>query len=201
MNNARYRSNAVYLSISPVSRLKTCMKSGNRIVVTAMSNISLWQFRLLSPPPHLMSLYSPESGVGMKEQGLVADLRRRRALKNRNEREKERKQPSLLRAGYRGWQAKAGLQMPFVKQVEKMRASSSLELRQCCICHPWGVSQWEREELVMVRGSLWALQMLKWEWFIRPSVLSGTWPLSQTRKSARRRQQGRSAGCCGLETS
>lgn len=65
------------------------MKSGHRIVVTAMSNISFCQFWLLSPPPHLMSLYSPESAVGMKGRGLAADLRGRRVLKDGSEREGE----------------------------------------------------------------------------------------------------------------
>ncbi len=156
----------IYLPPLPPSTLH--MKSDHRIAVTAMSNISFCQFWLLSPPPHLMSLYSPESAVGMKGRGLAADLRGRRVLKDGSEREgegcrreKEREQSFLLRASYLGWQAKAGLQMPFVKRVEKKRASSSLELRQCWVCHPWGVSRWEREELVVVRGSLWALQMLK----------------------------------------
>ncbi len=178
MNNATSpRSNFsamlfIYLfPFSPLLRLTTLrMKSGHRIAVTAMSNISFCQLWLLSPPPHLMSLYSPEGAVGMKGRGLAADLRGRRVLKDGSEREgegkdggreKEREQSFLLRGSYLGWQAKAGLQTPFVKRVEKKRASSSLELRQCWVCHPWGVSRWEREELVVVRGSLWALQMLK----------------------------------------
>ncbi len=131
----------IYPPLPPPSTLH--MKSDHRIAVTAMSNISFCQFWLLSPPPHLMSLYSPESAVGMKGRGLAADLHGRRVLKDGSEREgegcrreKEREQSFLLRASYLGWQAKAGLQMPFVKRVEKKRASSSLELRQCWVCHP-----------------------------------------------------------------
>lgn len=97
MNNATSpRSNFsamlfIYLfPSSPLLHLTTLrMKSGHRIAVTAMSNISFCQFWLLSPPPHLMSLYSPEGAVGMKGRGLAADLRGRRVLKDGSEREGE----------------------------------------------------------------------------------------------------------------
>lgn len=93
----------------------------------------LWQPCLISlsgnfgfppPPPHLMSLYSPESAVGMKgarpgEWPLREESIKRWVREGRGWRERDGKQgrvASLPRAGHLCWQTKAGLQTPFVKK-------------------------------------------------------------------------------------
>lgn len=132
------------------------------MAVTAMPNISFWQFWLFPLPPlHLMSLYSPESAVGMNGAGPGEWPPREESIKRwaregRGWRERDGKRgrvASLPRAGHLCWQTKAGLQTPFVKKEWKRRETPlHWSWDNSGFCRPWELSWCEREGPILVKG-------------------------------------------------